>query len=51
VSTSAEASGDRSIAAGGGIRQVATGDHVTQAERVTVLPPEAFAPVECRPGW
>jgi hypothetical protein len=41
---------DRSIAAGGGIRQVATGDHITQAERVTVLPPVAFAPVECPPG-
>ncbi|MFE6481575.1 tetratricopeptide repeat protein [Streptomyces sp. NPDC057757] len=39
---SVEASGERSVAAGGDIRQVATGDFATLAEHATVLPPEAF---------
>ncbi|MEV6248252.1 tetratricopeptide repeat protein [Streptomyces sp. NPDC051742] len=38
------AAGDRSVAAGGDIGWVHTGD------RVTVLPPEALAPVVCPPG-
>lgn len=42
-----EASGDRSVAAGGNIRQVATGDFATLAEHATMLPPEAFALEPC----
>ncbi len=38
-----EASGERSVAAGRDIGQVATGDFVTQVERATVLPVEALA--------
>ncbi|MFB7371075.1 FxSxx-COOH system tetratricopeptide repeat protein [Streptomyces sp. NPDC056222] len=38
----AEASGDRSVAAGGNIGRVTTGDHVTQVERAVLLPPEAL---------
>src|SRR5687768_599324 len=41
----AEASGERAVAAGGDVRNVATGDHVQQIERATVLPAQAFAPV------
>lgn len=41
---SVEASGERAVAAGRDIRQVATGDFVTQVERATVLPAEALAP-------
>ncbi|MFJ3584723.1 tetratricopeptide repeat protein [Streptomyces sp. NPDC090127] len=37
-----EASGERAVAAGGAIGQVNTGDHVTQVERATLLPPEAL---------
>ncbi|MDT9693041.1 hypothetical protein Q5762_32905 [Streptomyces sp. P9(2023)] len=37
-----EASGERSVAAGGGIGRVNTGDHVTQVERATLLPAEAL---------
>ncbi|MEU4268104.1 tetratricopeptide repeat protein [Streptomyces sp. NPDC026092] len=37
-----EASGDRSVAAGGGIGRVNTGDYVTQVERATLLPAEAL---------
>ncbi|MEU9994375.1 tetratricopeptide repeat protein [Streptomyces sp. NPDC050848] len=37
-----EASGERSVAAGGGIGRVNTGDFVTQVERATLLPPEAL---------
>ncbi|WP_371547602.1 tetratricopeptide repeat protein [Streptomyces sp. NBC_00554] len=44
---SVEASGDRSVAAGGNIRQVATGDFATLAEHATMLPPEAFALGPC----
>lgn len=49
-STSVDASGQRSVAARGDINgQVATGDYsinwMQQAERLTVLPPEALAPV------
>lgn len=40
---SVEASGERAVAAGRDIGQVATGDFVTQVERATVLPAEAFA--------
>lgn len=42
-----DASGDRSVAAGGAIGRVNTGDFVTQVERATLLPPEALtvAPV------
>jgi hypothetical protein len=45
VSTSAEASGDRSIAAGHGIRQALSGDGsvAMYAEKSFTLPPEAFA--------
>ncbi|MEU7070805.1 tetratricopeptide repeat protein [Streptomyces narbonensis] len=39
---SADASGDRSVAAGGTIGSVNTGDFVTQVERATLLPPEAL---------
>ncbi|MFB7610585.1 NB-ARC domain-containing protein [Streptomyces gardneri] len=38
----ADASGDRSVAAGGGIGRVNTGDFVTQVENATLLPPEAL---------
>ncbi|MEU3426085.1 NB-ARC domain-containing protein [Streptomyces gardneri] len=38
----ADASGDRSVAAGGGIGCVNTGDFVTQVENATLLPPEAL---------
>ncbi|MFE7550700.1 tetratricopeptide repeat protein [Streptomyces gardneri] len=38
----ADASGDRSVAAGGAIGRVNTGDFVTQVERATLLPPEAL---------
>ncbi|MFF9013537.1 tetratricopeptide repeat protein [Streptomyces sp. NPDC014870] len=38
----AEASGERSVAAGGAIGRVNTGDFVTQVERATLLPPEAL---------
>ncbi|WP_328223755.1 tetratricopeptide repeat protein [Streptomyces sp. NBC_00310] len=41
---SVEASGERAVAAGRDIRQVATGDFVTQVERANVLPAEALAP-------
>ncbi|WP_149828195.1 ATP-binding protein [Streptomyces tailanensis] len=37
------APGERSVAAGRDIGQVATGDFVTQVERATVLPAEALA--------
>ncbi|QES21329.1 tetratricopeptide repeat protein [Streptomyces venezuelae] len=39
---SAEASGDRSVAAGGTIGSVNTGDFVTQVQNATLLPPEAL---------
>ncbi|MFE7585094.1 tetratricopeptide repeat protein [Streptomyces gardneri] len=39
---SADASGDRSVAAGGAIGSVNTGDFVTQVENATLLPPEAL---------
>ncbi|MFD7323604.1 tetratricopeptide repeat protein [Streptomyces sp. NPDC059875] len=45
-----EAAGDRSVAAGGNIGRVATGDYVTQVERAILLPPEALAPAECPDG-
>ncbi|ALO09400.1 Putative ATP/GTP-binding protein [Streptomyces venezuelae] len=38
----ADASGDRSVAAGGAIGRVNTGDFVTQVENATLLPPEAL---------
>ncbi|MFD0149228.1 tetratricopeptide repeat protein [Streptomyces sp. NPDC055721] len=38
----ADASGDRAVAAGGGIGSVNTGDFVTQVENATLLPPEAL---------
>ena len=41
----AEASGERAVAAGGDVRNVATGDHVQQIAQATVLPAQAFAPV------
>ncbi|MFE1902676.1 tetratricopeptide repeat protein [Streptomyces gardneri] len=44
MSGDVSASGDRSVAAGGGIGSVYTGD------RVTTLPPEALRPVVCPPG-
>ncbi|GGU78449.1 hypothetical protein GCM10010275_11500 [Streptomyces litmocidini] len=44
MSGGVEASGERSVAAGGNIGWVHTGD------RVTVLPPEASAPVRCPAG-
>ncbi|MFI6337756.1 tetratricopeptide repeat protein [Streptomyces sp. NPDC050535] len=44
---SVSASGERSVAAGGDIRQVATGDFATLAEHATVLPPEAFTMGPC----
>ncbi|MFD4525152.1 tetratricopeptide repeat protein [Streptomyces sp. NPDC058470] len=44
---SVEASGERSVAAGGDIGQVVTGDFVTLAERATVLPAEAFTLGPC----
>ncbi|MEV6329542.1 tetratricopeptide repeat protein [Streptomyces sp. NPDC051909] len=37
-----EAGGARSVAAGGNIERVTTGDHVTQVEHATLLPPEAL---------
>ncbi|MFF9209623.1 MULTISPECIES: tetratricopeptide repeat protein [unclassified Streptomyces] len=40
---SVEASGERAVAVGGDIEQVATGDHVTQIRNATVLPPQALA--------
>ncbi|MFJ2829258.1 NB-ARC domain-containing protein [Streptomyces sp. NPDC087263] len=39
---SAEASGERAVAAGGDIGSVSTGDFVTQVARATVLPSEAL---------
>ncbi|WP_406059668.1 tetratricopeptide repeat protein [Streptomyces sp. NBC_01077] len=44
MSGGVSAAGDRSVAAGGDIGWVHTGD------RVTALPPEALAPVVCPPG-
>ncbi|MFI9294421.1 tetratricopeptide repeat protein [Streptomyces gardneri] len=44
MSGGVSASGDRSVAAGGDIGWVHTGD------RVTVLPPEALGPLVCPPG-
>ncbi|MFE7585092.1 tetratricopeptide repeat protein [Streptomyces gardneri] len=44
MSGDVSASGDRSVAAGGDIGWVHTGD------RVTVLPPEALGPLVCPPG-
>ncbi|MDC0767483.1 tetratricopeptide repeat protein [Streptomyces sp. HD] len=41
----AEASGERAVAAGGDVRNIATGDHVQQIDRATVLPAEALVPV------
>lgn len=38
-----EAAGERSVAAGGGIGRVNTGDYVTQVEHGIVLPAEALA--------
>lgn len=38
-----EAGGERSVAAGGNIGRVTTGDHVTQVEQAILLPPEALA--------
>ncbi|MFF8834248.1 tetratricopeptide repeat protein [Streptomyces sp. NPDC015130] len=43
VPSSAEASGERAVAAGGTIGSVNTGDFVTQVEKATLLPPEALA--------
>lgn len=40
---SVEAAGERAVAAGGDMEQVATGDHVTQIRRATVLPAQALA--------
>ncbi|MEU6848039.1 tetratricopeptide repeat protein [Streptomyces sp. NPDC046716] len=40
--TSAEASGERAVAAGRDIGSVSTGDFVTQVERATLLPAEAL---------
>lgn len=37
-----EAGGERSVAAGRDIGRVTTGDHVTQVEHATLLPPEAL---------
>ncbi|MFG2143906.1 NB-ARC domain-containing protein [Streptomyces sp. NPDC048696] len=48
--TSAEASGERAVAAGRDIRYAATGDHPVLAEHATVLPAEAFTQAECPPG-
>lgn len=42
-----EAAGERSVAAGGNIGRVTTGDYVTQVERAVLLPPEALAPARC----
>ncbi|MFE5730617.1 tetratricopeptide repeat protein [Streptomyces sp. NPDC056528] len=44
------AGGERSVAAGGNIGRVVTGDHVTQVERAVLLPPEALAPAACPDG-
>ncbi|MFH8657265.1 NB-ARC domain-containing protein [Streptomyces afghaniensis] len=51
MSTSAEASGDRSIAAGHGIRQALSGDGsvAMYAEKSFTLPPEAFALPDAAP--
>ncbi|MEU9994373.1 tetratricopeptide repeat-containing protein [Streptomyces sp. NPDC050848] len=50
VERGVEAGGDRSVAAGGNIGRVATGDYVTQVERAILLPPEALAPAACPDG-
>ncbi|MGQ4388971.1 NB-ARC domain-containing protein [Streptomyces sp. SAS_270] len=44
---SAEAAGERSVAAGGDIGSVSTGDFVTQIAQATVLPAEAFGTGPC----
>jgi len=44
---SADASGERAVAAGRDIGNVSTGDFVTQIERATVLPAEAFGTGPC----
>ncbi|MEE1756776.1 tetratricopeptide repeat protein [Streptomyces sp. SP18CS02] len=44
------ASGDRSVAAGGSIGRVITGDHVTQVDHATMIPPEALELSACPPS-
>ncbi|MET9434020.1 tetratricopeptide repeat protein [Streptomyces sp. NPDC006551] len=50
MSDGVEAAGERSVAAGGSIGNVNTGDHLTQVERAVLLPPEALAPAWCPEG-
>jgi hypothetical protein len=50
VSGGVEAAGERSVAAGGNIGRVTTGDHVTQIEHAVVLSVDALARVECPDG-
>ncbi|MET9377743.1 FxSxx-COOH system tetratricopeptide repeat protein [Streptomyces sp. NPDC002992] len=50
MSGGVEAAGERSVAAGGNIGRVTTGDHVTQIEHAVLLPPEALATASCPGG-